>query len=94
MAKKVFLSSTSKHEVSLNPGKEICFTGGQKMNRAYTKDVNISPWLFLLPSVFGIAVTYGIGRYAYGFFLPTFIEKYSLCPTRVIFPALPQRHMP
>ena len=48
------------------------------MNHAYVKETRISPWLFLLPSVFGIAVTYGIGRYAYGFFLPVFIEKYSL----------------
>ena len=48
------------------------------MAHAYIKGTKISPWLFLLPSVFGIAVTYGIGRYAYGFFLPVFIEKYAL----------------
>lgn len=48
------------------------------MTRANVKKQNISPWLFLLPSVIGIAVTYGIGRYAYGFFLPVFIESHSL----------------
>lgn len=48
------------------------------MTRASVKKQNISPWLFLLPSVIGIAVTYGIGRYAYGFFLPVFIESHSL----------------
>ncbi|MCY4053017.1 MAG: MFS transporter [Hyphomicrobiales bacterium] len=48
------------------------------MTHACIKETRISPWLFLLPSVFGIAVTYGIGRYAYGFFLPVFIERYDL----------------
>ena len=64
-----------------NPlGGYTCFCGCPiyKNDLPWLSKKQISPWLFLLPSVFGIAVTYGIGRYAYGFFLPVFIERYAL----------------
>lgn len=48
------------------------------MTRTGTITTELSPWLFLIPSVLGVAITYGIGRYAYGFFLPVFIDKFSL----------------
>ena len=42
------------------------------------KEAQFSPFLFLISSMSGIAITYGIGRYAYGLFLPEFIEDFSI----------------